>query len=364
MIKIEPDIRHAATPPARLYTDSAIYRSSLDNVFARSWQFIGDSSSLHEPGSVSPVKLLPGSLEVPLVLTNDEHGELHCLSNVCTHRGNLICQTAGKHNDLRCPYHSRRFELNGKFRYAPGFEQAENFPSDSDNLPELQLERWGPLLFTSLNPEISFNDWLGPVQQRLAWLPMDEFLLDQQRCENYTFPANWTLYCENYLDYLHIPYIHPELNQTLDIKRYRIELFKYCNLQLGLAAAGQTAFDLPKSSPDYGQQIAAYYFWLFPNLMMNFYPWGLSVNVVEPLGVSQTRVRFLSYVWQPDKLATGAGSILDQVEQQDEAVVLTSQAGLQSRLYQRGRYAPDYESGCHHFHQLLTSRLNNQTDQQ
>ncbi len=364
MIKIDPDIHQAGTPPGRLYNDSNIYQATVERVFAQSWQFIGDTSQLPGSGYAAPLTLLPGSLDEPLVLTCDEQNQLHCLSNVCTHRGNLICQSAGRRDDLRCPYHSRRFELDGRFRYAPGFEKAVNFPASSDHLPQLQLERWGPLLFTSLNPEVSFSDWLDPVRQRLAWLPLNDFSLDQERSQDYIIPANWALYCENYLDYLHIPYIHPELNQTLDFKQYRIELFEYCNLQLGIAGDGQAAFELPESSPDYGQNIAAYYFWLFPNLMLNFYPWGLSVNVVEPLGIQQTRVRFLSYVWQADKLSSGAGSILDQVEQQDEAVVKTSQAGLGSRLYQRGRYAPEYEAGCHHFHRLLTERINNHFDHQ
>ena len=30
--------------------------------------------------------------------------------------------------------------------------------------------------------------------------------------------------------------------------------------------------------------VAAWYFWLFPNLMLNFYPWGLSVNEVITWG--------------------------------------------------------------------------------
>lgn len=357
MINIHPDIRQANTPPARLYNDADIYHAALENVFPCWWQFIGDTAKLEAVGSVLPINLLADSLNEPLVITHDHTGQLHCLSNVCTHRGNIICQAAAKRDDLRCPYHSRRFELDGKFRFAPGFENADNFPTDTDNLPSLPLEQWGPLLFTALQPEAEFSDWLGPVEQRLSWLPLDEFVFDAQRSQTYTIPANWALYCENYLDYLHIPYIHPELNQQLNFKDYRIELFEYGSLQLGFAAEGQAAFDLPPSSPDYGQSIAAYYYWLFPNLMLNFYPWGLSINVVEPIAVNKTRVRFLSYVWQADQLASGAGSILDKVEQQDEAVVITTQAGLHSRLYKHGRYAPDYEAGCHHFHRLLTQRI-------
>ena len=47
---------------------------------------------------------------------------------------------------------------------------------------------------------------------------------------------------------------------------------------------------LPASSPDFGKNISAYYYWLFPNMMLNFYPWGLSLNLVQPLGLARTRV--------------------------------------------------------------------------
>jgi choline monooxygenase len=71
--------------------------------------------------------------------------------------------------------------------------------------------------------------------------------------------------------------------------------------------------------------VAAYYWWLFPNLMFNIYPWGLSINVVQPLGLARTRVLFRSFVADASLLGQGAGGALDPVEMEDEAVVLSVQ---------------------------------------
>jgi choline monooxygenase len=90
---------------------------------------------------------------------------------------------------------------------------------------------------------------------------------------------------------------------------------------------------------------------------MNFYPWGLSINVVRPLAVDSTRISFLTYVWKPELLERGAGSGLDQVEREDEAVVEAVQRGVRSRSYDRGRYSPAREQGVHHFHRLLAEAL-------
>lgn len=92
--------------------------------------------------------------------------------------------------------------------------------------------------------------------------------------------------------------------------------------------------------------------------MFNFYPWGLSVNVVEPVAVDECRVKFYSYVWDSSKLNTGAGAGLDKVEMEDEEIVENVQRGIRSRFYSHGRYSSTREQGTHHFHRLLAQFIN------
>src|SRR5262249_20023752 len=134
------------------------------------------------------------------------------------------------------------------------------------------------------------------------------------------------------------------------------ELFRYSNLQLGIAKDDEDSFDLPPASPDYGKKVAAYYFYIFPNMMFNFYPWGLSINIVKPLVLSETKVSFLTYVIDETKYNSGAGSGLDEVEREDEEVVEAVQQGVRSRFYTHGRYSVTREQGTHHFHRLLADR--------
>ena len=117
-------------------------------------------------------------------------------------------------------------------------------------------------------------------------------------------------------------------------------------------------FDLPANHPDSGKRVAAFYFWLFPNLMLNFYPWGLSLNLVSPLGTARSRVSFISYVWNESLREKGVGGDLHKVEMEDEEVVESVQRGVSSRLYDRGRFSPRREVGTHHFHHLLASYMN------
>lgn len=350
---VDPDVTVAATLDKAFYLDPAVYALARERVFARTWQWIGELADVASPASLSPREMLPGLLDEPLLLTRDAAGELRCLSNVCTHRGNLLVHAPCRAEQIRCGYHSRRFDLAGRMTFMPAFERAKDFPSARDHLPRVPFGQFGGHGFAAIAPAAPLEAFLGDVRSRLAWLPLADFRPDPSRSRDYAFDAHWALYVENYLEGLHIPFVHPGLTQTLDLDNYRYEYGRYATLQLATARDGEAAFDLPVSSPEHGQRIAAYYYWVFPNLMLNFYPWGMSLNLVVPEGLARTRVLFRSFVWDASRLGSGAGGALDQVELEDEAVVQTVQRGLRSRLYASGRYSPTRERGVHHFHRLL-----------
>ena len=357
-IDIDPNIARASTLPAAVYSDPAYYRLQKDAVFARSWQWVGDADRVKAPGHVLPFTLLEGCLDEPLVLAADESATLRCLSNVCTHRGTLVVEGEGHLRSLRCRYHGRRFAMDGSFVSMPEFDGAEHFPSPADDLPQLMLHRWGPLLFSGIDPAISFEEWIAPVEARVGWMPLDQFRRDAKSSRDYLLDANWALYCDNYLEEFHIPYVHQGLSEQLDYNSYYTETFPCGSLQMGIAKPGETVFDLPANHIDKGKNVAAFYFWLFPNLMLNFYPWGLSLNLVNPLGVARSRVSFISYMWNESLRDKGVGGDIHKVEMEDEEVVESVQRGVSSRLYNRGRFSPRREVGTHHFHQLLAQYMN------
>jgi choline monooxygenase len=342
---IDPDIRRARTLPAAFYRDPALFERIRERVFARSWQLVDGAERAGSPGSVLPFSLLEGCVDEPLLLARDASGALRALSNVCTHRGNLVCTEPGVAQGLRCRYHGRRFALDGRFLGMPEFDGVSDFPSPQDDLPRVQLGELPPLLFAALAPAVPFEDVVRPVRERLS-VPLTP---EPAGSRAYDVAANWTLYCDNYLEGFHVPFVHPALAGTIDYGTYRTELFPWSSLQIAEASSADEAFG--------GSGIAAYYFFLFPNTMLNFYPWGLSINVVVPLAVDRTRVVYRSWVADASRRHRGAGGALDRVEQEDEAIVEQVQRGIRSRLYDRGRYSPSREAGVHHFHRLLTGLL-------
>jgi len=354
MKRINTNITKAATLEGEFYSSKDSFNKSLENVFARNWQFITDDSKLKENRNAYPFQFIGDLLPEPLLLVNND-GVINCFSNVCTHRGNILVNepmTIKKY--ITCGYHGKQFTHCGKFKFMPKTEGMQNFPSAQDDLPEVAVAKWRQFIFSSLAPEFDFKELIKDVEERVGWMPIEDFKYRENLSKDYYVKANWALYCDNYLEGFHIPFIHSDLNDILDFNSYDVETFKYANLQLGIARDNDICFDLPKESKDYGRKIAAYYFWLFPNLMLNFYPWGLSVNIITPILENETKVQFRSYVWDESKLDSGAGADLDKVELEDEEVVQQVQKGVASRFYKHGRFSPSMEQGVHHFHTLIS----------
>ena len=363
-LEVAEALEEARSLPGWLYTAPEAYRAMLDRVLARSWHLVefedfeGPEAAL--PNGAWPSSLLPGALDEPVLLARDGSGTSRLLSNVCTHRGRVLLDAPCTGASIRCAYHGRSFDLAGCVRGSPGFEGAAA-PGSSEDLQLVPTGTWGPLRFAAVAPRQSLEDWLAPLSPRLDHLPLDRLSPLPVGSRDYELDANWALYCDNYLEGLHIPFVHPALGQALDWPSYRVETFPWGSLQLGIAADGSPAFELPADHPDAGLRVAAFYFWLFPATMINVYPWGISVNAVQPLGLSRTRVCFRAFSWVEAGATAGAGADLDTVELEDEQVVEAVQRGVRARMFRPGRYAPQHEVAVHHFHRLL-ARLWNEPD--
>jgi choline monooxygenase len=339
MFEIEPDIRKAKTLASEFYTGERWFELSKEKIFARTWQFVGKASDFD---GLRPVTLLPGVLDEPLLLVKTDDS-LHCLSNVCTHRGKILVEEPTEAPRLiRCGYHGRRFSLDGKFMSMPEFEGVEDFPAESDNLRQVPFAVRQGFMFAAVEPFALFDESVSDVATQCADDAYGAQPLRLMASREYEIDAHWALYCENYLEGFHIPYVHHSLNEVVDYGTYATELFRYSSLQTALS----------------GDELAARYLFLFPNTMFNFYPWGISVNVVRPVSPSKTIVEFLTYVGDESLIDKGAGADLHRVELEDETVVESVQKGIRSRFYSHGRYSPTREQGTHHFHRLIAEFMN------
>ncbi len=358
--QIDPKIERASTLPGSFYRDEEVFELLREKIFPQSWQLVSDTDKISKPGSQYPFYFIKQFIDEPLLLVRENENTIHCLSNTCTHRANMLVETPCDGKLIKCRYHGRQFSLDGKFHFMPEFEGVENFPSESDHLKQIQFDKFHKLIFCSLDPKFPLNELINEVENRCGWMPHANQLHEMTSlARDYEVNANWALYIDNFQEGLHIPYIHRGLNKVLDFSNYETHLFPHSTLQIGIAKEQELCFDLPRSSPDFGKRIAAYYFWLFPNTMLNIYPWGISVNVVKPQTIDRCVISFRIYVWD-EKLFDLNKMDLHSIEMEDEAVVERAQVGIHSRYYKAGRYSPRLEKGVHHFHRLLCEAISNE----
>ena len=342
--EIDPDIRKARTLASEFYTDERWFELSKERIFARSWQLVAGPELNSD---LTPVTLLPGFLDEPILISR-HGGALKCLSNVCTHRGKILVDEPCTASLIRCSYHGRRFSLDGKFLSMPEFEGVVDFPSEGDDLKMVAFAEWAGFKFASIDPAAPLADFIDDAAAFFKDAEPDGLKLVSTR--DYEVNAHWALYCENYLEGFHIPFVHHSLNEIVDYGSYSTETFRYSSLQTAFSGSPPFKGGVDAASA-YG--VVGRYLFIFPNLMFNFYPWGISVNIIKPVETGKTIVQYLNYVSDDSKLGEGAGTDLDRVELEDEAIVESVQKGIRSRFHSHGRYSPTREQGTHHFHRLI-----------
>ena len=367
-LDVNERIECAQTLASRFYTDPSILETEKAKIFRRTWQLIG---TLAQPcgelnGSkrsiADPETFFTGEVAgEPVVVVRDKEGTLRAFSNVCRHRAGPIAQGSGCKNVLRCGYHGWTYTLDGRLIGTPDVDGVEFFDRGTMGMVPLRLETWEQFIFVNFDLDAEpLSAILGEIPRQARGFRFAGLRLAERR--DYLIDCNWKVYVDNYLEGYHIPIAHPGLMREIDYAQYRTETFRYYSQQFAPIRAMRP--------DDHGERIyaagtglkEALYFWIFPNLMLNFYPDNVSTNLIVPLSHEKTFTIFEWFVHDAEsnearKRIEKAVEFSDQVQQEDIGLCESVQRGLRSATYDRGRYSVKRENGVHHFHLLLREFL-------
>lgn len=337
----------ASTIPASWYVNAEVHEFEMRQLFARSWQLVGEASSLRSPGDFRVEDTAGG----PVIALRDKSGELRAFHNVCRHRAGPVAAGSGNCRVLRCRYHGWVYRLDGSLHTAPEIGDVEDFEPGDFGLVPLEIIEESGMLFVAAGAEATIGS-LAPenvfarIRERIH--PFDPGQLGFYRRDSYDISCNWKVYVDNYLEGYHLPQVHPELNKILSYQDYKTEVFDGYSLQYSDIAQPTDAY-----SP--GQ---AFYYFIFPNIMLNILPGRMQTNVVLPLGHDRCRVVF-DYYYE-DIISEAARTKIaedisfgDLVQKQDIDICEQVQKGLACGVYERGRLSVKREHGVHHFQNML-----------
>jgi choline monooxygenase len=348
-------LAEAWTIPAAWYVDSRIMELERRTVFSRSWQLVGRADQVRNPGQYVTWELAGE----PLLIVRGDDRVLRGFFNVCRHHAAAVVTAAeGETRNLRCPYHGWTYSLEGELRGTPDFTGVCDFDRAANGLAPVETAVWENWVFVKLDRGgPSLENFLGAdLISRMRGLDLGNFHWVERR--RYTLDCNWKVFVDNYLDGgYHVPYLHKGLDSVLDYGGYTIETSGLFCLQsspvVAKGAEGQTG------AVRKGDR--AFYYWLYPNLMINLYEGVMDTNLVTPLGIDRTEVIFDFYFTDVSEHARernlASVAVAERIQGEDVAICESVQRGLKSRSYTAGRLSVRREAGERLFHQLLHADL-------
>lgn len=338
-------IARAQTIPSAWYTQPEFHLFEREAIFASTWQYVGHTSQVAKPGDC----LLATVAENPIIVVRDKADELRAFYNVCRHRGGPLATENGNCKVLQCQYHGWTYLLDGSLRGVPEFDRVELFDKKDYGLVPVQLQVWEEMLFVNLSsntPPVA--QMFQGIVERIA--PMNLHTKQFRKRVLYDVKCNWKVYVDNFLEGYHLPYVHPELCKLLDYHRYVTETAETYSLQYSPFTDDENLY-----AAESGE---AYYYFVFPNFMLNILPGRMQTNLVVPVAPDRATVIFDYYYddvnsEKSKKIMLEDETYSDNVQQEDIEVCEHVQLGLASRAYDRGRFSVKCEQGVYHFQQLL-----------
>lgn len=344
-LAVEP-VERAWTIPSAWYREPRFEALDRAAVLGRSWQLVAHESRLAEPGSIV-VAEVAGE---PAIVVRGKDGVLRAFYNVCRHRGGPLALEDGCANALKCKYHGWTYRLDGSLRGVPQWDRVELFDRKDFGLVPLRVAAWEGLVFLHLGDHPApLEVTVAGIAERIAPIRLGGLRFAGKA--GYDVACNWKVYVDNYLEGYHVPHVHPELMKLYQFQSYSTEVHERHSLQVSPLSAEDNIYTG-------GEGGTAYYYFLFPNAMLNILPGRLQTNLVLPRGPDRCRVEFAYYYAETEsprarRLIEDDHAYADHVQREDMGICERVQVGIGSRAYDRGRFSVQYEAAVHHFQALL-----------
>lgn len=372
-------VDYATTLIPDAYRASAFYEVEQERVFASGWVAVGYVDVLREPGDTIVTDVAGQSV----IVTRDKAGELHAFYNVCRHRGARLVTENCNLRLIRCPYHSWAYSLDGELRGAPLFEGSEipeeqqamfdtsdvrEFCKEDYGLLRVRVDSWGFVVFVTLDSDaMPLAEWLGDLPERLSGYRFSEWVIVREK--TYEVDANWKLIAENFMEYYHLPWVHPDLMEVSRMEdHYRFQgpgmYTGMCTTPISQDNTSGWLSLPPVDSLDPTAAVSGRFIWLFPNIALAILPNHAFTIKVTPAGYGHT-VEETTLLVHPNSLdSSDSEDTLDQVLEfwdhvnlEDIEIVERVQAGIETRAYAGGRMCFKFEEPLHRFQNMVIDRM-------
>ncbi|KAL1499090.1 hypothetical protein AB1Y20_013604 [Prymnesium parvum] len=381
-------VDEATTLPGAVYHDEAFFQLEKKNVFHSSWVAAAELVDLQNPGDVVPTNI--GG--APVLLVNDK-GVIRAFHNVCRHRGaQLVHDKCSKRSTILCPYHRWGYALDGRLVGTPSFDDDPNgkrvpeklrekfrtnhvkdFDKNAMGLHPVRVDCALGLAFVNLNGEApALREWFGDLLPEFD--DFDRALsignVKGTHRKVYDIAANWKVLMENYLEYYHLPAVHPDLCKVSGVDEHcRFQgsgmYMAFCTDPLTVGGTPLDPGRLPNFPSLYPHRAGkAYHVALFPNTFFSLYPDALFRVVLSPQSAGRTleHATLMTHdgaLSVPDAEAKieELFAFWDQINTEDIVICETVQRGIIAPAYEGGRFSFRFEEPLHRFQNMVVDKM-------
>jgi len=375
-------VDQASTLIPAAYTNSEFFNLEKEMVFANAWVAVGCLPQVGNAGDILVTEVAGRSI----LIVRDKTGNLGAFYNVCRHRGSKLLEKSCKMNSIRCPYHAWVYGLDGKCLGTSMFQnnQSDACPPSSDNntdmfdesnfdkqdygLLPIKVQSWGFLIFVNLSSKpTELEEWLGDLPEKFQSHGLENWTISAEK--NYDVDSNYKLIEENFMEYYHLPFVHPELTNVS-----RMEDHHRCQgagMYTGMLTTPVSRdvdsvwLNLPAvEGLDKEHREAAYHICIFPNVTFTILPNHAFCMITDPIRANQTRERTFLLTPQATLDYEQYGTMFkelttfwDMVNTQDLGIVERVQAGLSNPAFTGGRMCYQFEEPLHRYQNWLGDKM-------
>ncbi|MET3806875.1 phenylpropionate dioxygenase-like ring-hydroxylating dioxygenase large terminal subunit [Nakamurella sp. UYEF19] len=355
--------------PGRAYTGQAEFDQEQEAIFASGWVWAGYEHWAPVGGDVIPVTVAGR----PLLIVRGDDGELRVFHNSCRHRGMVLTEEKIQvTRRIQCAYHCWSYHLDGTLAAAPFFRREKRTAPDQEFVAGLGLlpvasATWAGMVFVNLSPDPRpLAELLAPLQKRWQHIDLNRLTLAQER--KFDIRANWKLIVENFLDFYHLPFIHPQVgpvSASLDVDDVLVapEIIGGCYPRGAAGKAKKSADQLPWLGDVPADRLESQdIFCVFPNALLFLESDWFQVIGFEPLAPDHTLEHMAIFVdssADSEDFSTAIKSlceVLYEVNEQDLPILRKLQAGRHSPGADRTTLLSWWDQITAHFQSLVRDR--------
>jgi choline monooxygenase len=375
-------VDQASTLIPAAYTNQEFFNLEKEMVYANGWVAAGCLHQVSHPGDILVTEVAGRSI----LIIRDKTGKLGAFYNVCRHRGSKLLEESCKENSIRCPYHGWVYGLDGKCLGTSIFKKDKSvrrpsssvktndisdvnrFDKKNFGLLPLAVQSWGFLIFVNLSSKpTDLEEWLGDLPEKFQSHGLENWTISAEK--NYDVSSNYKLIEENFMEYYHLPFVHPELTNVSRMDDHH--RFQGPGMYTGMLTTPVSRdvdsvwLNLPAvEGLDKEHREAAYHICIFPNVTFTILPNHAFCMITDPIRPNQTIERtFL--LTPPGTLDSERHNTMfkelttfwDMVNTQDLSIVERVQDGLSNPAFTGGHMCSEFEEPLHRYQNWLADKM-------